>query len=125
MAADGADKERIEKEIVTMPNYFADYDTTVHFISQEELDRNHSGIPHGGFVIRCGKTGFNNENTHIIEYRLKLDSNPEFTSSVLVAYARAAYRMNSEGMKGCKSVFDVAPAYLSSKSGAELLKELL
>ena len=125
VAADGADKERIEKEIVTMPNYFADYDTTVHFISQEELDRNHSGIPHGGFVIRCGKTGFNNENTHIIEYRLKLDSNPEFTSSVLVAYARAAYRMNSEGMKGCKSVFDVAPAYLSSKSGAELLKELL
>ena len=125
VAKEGADKARIEKEIVTMPNYFADYDTTVHFISQEELDREHSGIPHGGFVIRCGKTGLEKENTHIIEYRLKLDSNPEFTSSVLVAYARAAYRMNKEGMKGCKSVFDVAPAYLSPKSNGELLKELL
>ena len=125
VAEDGADLERIEKEIVTMPNYFADYDTTVHFITKEELQRDHSGIPHGGFVIRCGKTGLNGENTHIIEYSLKLDSNPEFTSSVLVCYARAAVRMNKEGMKGCKSVFDVAPSYLSPKTNAELLKELL
>ena len=125
VVADGADKERIEKKIVTMPNYFADYDTTVHFISQEELERDHSGIPHGGFVIRCGKTGLNKENTHIIEYSLKLDSNPEFTSSVLVCYARAAVRMNKDGVKGCKSVFDVAPSYLSPKTNAELLKELL
>ena len=108
-----------------MPNYFADYDTTVHFITEEELKKNHSGIPHGGFVIRCGKTGLNKENTHIIEYSLKLDSNPEFTSSVLVAYARAAYRMNKEGLKGCKTVFDVAPSYLSIKSNEELRKELL
>lgn len=125
VAEEGADLERIEREIVTMPNYFADYDTTVHFISEEELKRDHSGIPHGGFVIRSGKTGMNGENKHIIEYSLKLDSNPEFTSSVLLAYARAAVRMNKEGMKGCKTVFDVAPAYLSSKSGAELRKELL
>ncbi len=125
VAKDGADKEKIEKEIKTMPNYFSDYDTTVHFISQEELDKNHSGIAHGGFVIRSGKTGANLENTHIIEYSLKLDSNPEFTSSVLVAYARAAYRMNNEGFKGCKSVLDVPPSYLSAKSGAELRKELL
>ncbi len=125
VAKDGADLERIEREIVTMPNYFADYDTTVHFISEEELKRDHSGIPHGGFVIRSGKTGMNGENNHIIEYSLKLDSNPEFTSSVLLAYARAAVRMNKEGMKGCKTVFDVAPAYLSPKSGAELRKELL
>ncbi len=122
---EGADLEKIEREIVTMPNYFADYDTTVHFISEEELKRDHSGIPHGGFVIRSGKTGMNGENNHIIEYSLKLDSNPEFTSSVLLAYARAAVRMNKEGMKGCKTVFDVAPAYLSPKSGAELRKELL
>ncbi len=125
VAKDGADKAKIEEEIKTMPNYFADYDTTVNFISQEELNREHSGIPHGGFVIRSGKTGWNGENTHIIEYSLKLDSNPEFTSSVIVAYARAAYRMNKEGMSGCKTVFDVAPAYLSPKSGAELRKELL
>ena len=125
VAEDGADKERIEKEIVTMPNYFADYDTTVHFISLEELKRDHSGIPHGGFVIRCGKTGLDKENTHIIEYRLKLDSNPEFTSSVLVAYARAAYKMNAEGMKGCKTVFDVAPSYLSPKTSEEIVKEML
>jgi len=125
VAKEGADKERIEKEIVTMPNYFADYDTTVHFISEEELQRDHSGIPHGGFVIRSGKTGLNKENTHIVEYRLKLDSNPEFTSSVLVAYARAAYKMNIEGMKGCKTVFDVAPSYLSPKTSAEIAKELL
>jgi len=125
VAKEGADKARIEKEIKEMPNYFADYDTTVHFITKEELDRDHSGIPHGGFVIRSGKTGFNKEHNHIIEYSLKLDSNPEFTSSVLVAYARAAYRMNSEGASGCKTVLDIPPAYLSAKSGAELRKELL
>lgn len=125
VAEDGADKERIENEIKTMPNYFADYDTTVHFISAEEMERDHSGIPHGGFVIRCGNTGLNKEKTHIIEYSLKLDSNPEFTSSVLVAYARAAYRMNNEGVSGCKTVFDVAPAYLSSLSGDELRAHVL
>lgn len=122
---EGADKAKIENEIKTMPNYFADYDTTVHFISEEEMKRDHSGIPHGGFVIRCGKTGLNKENTHIIEYSLKLDSNPEFTSSVLVAYARAAYRMNKEGMSGCKTVFDVAPCYLSPKSNEELRSHIL
>ena len=120
-----ADKSKIENEIVTMPNYFADYDTTVHFISEEEMKRDHSGIPHGGFVIRCGKTGLNKEHTHLIEYSLKLDSNPEFTSSVLVAYARAAYRMNKEGISGCKTVFDVAPAYLSSQTPEELRKNIL
>lgn len=125
VAEEGADKARIENEIKTMPNYFADYDTTVHFIDAEEMKRNHSGIPHGGFVIRCGKTGLNRENTHIIEYSLKLDSNPEFTASVLTAYARAAYRMNKEGMCGCKTVFDVPPAYLSPKSAQELRKNLL
>ena len=125
VAAEGADKVRIEKEIKEMPNYFADYDTTVHFISAEELKRDHSGIPHGGFVIRSGKTGYDLEHKQIIEYSLKLDSNPGFTSSVLVAYARAACRMNEEGMRGCKTVFDVAPAYLSPKTGAELRKELL
>ena len=122
---DGADKDRIENEIKTMPNYFADYDTTVHFISKEELIKNHSGIPHGGFVIRSGKTGLNGENKHIIEYSLKLDSNPEFTSSVIVAYARAAFRLSKEGFSGCKTVFDIAPAYLSPKSGEELRKNLL
>ncbi len=125
VAEEGADLARIESEIKTMPNYFADYDTTVHFISKEELDRDHSGIPHGGFVIRCGKTGLNRENTHLIEYSLKLDSNPEFTSSVLVAYARAAYRMNQEGQSGCKTVFDVAPAYLSMQSPEDLRSHLL
>lgn len=125
VAEDGADKARIEEEIKTMPNYFADYNTTVHFISQEELNKNHSGIPHGGFVIRSGKTGANLEHKHIIEYSLKLDSNPEFTSSVLVAYARAAYRMNNDGQKGGKTVLDVPPSYLSPKTGAELRKELL
>ncbi len=125
VAKEGADKARIEEEIKSMPNYFSDYDTTVHFISQKELNEKHSGIPHGGFVIRSGKTGFNAENNHIIEYSLKLDSNPEFTSSVLVAYARAAYRMSKDGDSGCKTVFDVAPAYLSAKTGAELRKELL
>lgn len=122
---DGADAAKVEETIKTMPNYFADYDTTVHFISEEELIANHSGIPHGGFVIRSGKTGWNNENTHIIEYSLKLDSNPEFTSSVIVAYARAAYRLASEGQKGCKTVFDIAPAYLSAQSGEELRAHLL
>ena len=125
VAEEGADKARIENEIKSMPNYFADYDTTVHFISEEELKANHSGIPHGGVVIRSGKTGKDNENTHIIEYSLKLDSNPEFTSSVLVAYARAAYKMSKEGQKGCKTIFDIPPAYLSSKSGEELRKNLL
>ena len=125
VAAEGADKARIEKEIKEMPNYFADYDTVVHFISAEELKRDHSGIPHGGFVIRTGKTGKELENTHTIEYSLRLDSNPEFTSSVIVAYARAAYRMKSEGMKGCKTVFDIPPAYLSSKSYDELISTIL
>ena len=105
--------------------YFDEYDTTVHFISEEELKRDHSGIPHGGFVIRTGKTGWNDENSHVIEYSLKLDSNPEFTSSVLIAYARAAYRLASEGQIGCKTVFDIAPAYLSAKSGEELRKHML
>ena len=125
VAEEGADLKKIEEEIVTMPNYFADYDTTVHFISEEELLRDHAGIPHGGFVIRTGKTGWNNENSHVIEYSLKLDSNPEFTSSVLIAYARAAYRLAKEGQSGCKTVFDIAPAYLSAKSGEELRKNLL
>ena len=125
VAEEGADKARIENEIKTMPNYFADYDTTVHFISKEELMRDHSGIPHGGFVIRTGKTGANLEHNHVIEYSLKLDSNPEFTASVIVAYARAAYRLGAEGAIGCKTVFDIAPAYLSPKSGAELRKALL
>lgn len=122
---DGADAKKVENEIKTMPNYFADYDTTVHFISEEELKKNHSGIPHGGFVIRSGKTGWEEENSHVIEYSLKLDSNPEFTASVIVAYARAAYRLSQEGVSGCKTVFDIAPAYLSAKSGEELRKELL
>ena len=125
VAEEGADLERIKNEIVTMPNYFADYDTIVNFISMEELKANHSGIAHGGFVIRSGKTGENGENKHIIEYSLKLDSNPEFTASVLTAYARAAYRLNKEGVKGCKTVFDIAPAYLSDKTGEELRKKLL
>ena len=122
---EGADAAKVEEEIKTMPNYFSDYDTTVHFISEEELKANHSGIPHGGFVLRSGKTGWNQENSHLIEYSLKLDSNPEFTSSVLIAYARAAYRLAKEGQSGCKTVFDIAPAYLSAKSGEELRKNLL
>ena len=108
-----------------MPNYFADYDTTVHFISEEELQREHQGIPHGGVVLRSGTTGFNQENKHVIEYKLTLDSNPEFTSSVLVAFARAAYRLHQEGQYGCKTVFDIAPAYLHVESGEELRKKLL
>lgn len=122
---EGADADRIEKEIKTMPNYFADYETTVHFISEEELKKNHSKINHGGFVFRTGKTGINGEHNHVIEYNLKLDSNPEFTSSVLVAYARAAFKMNKEGLSGCKTVFDVPPAYLSPKSAEELRKTML
>lgn len=125
VAEEGADLERIEKEIVTMKNYFDEYDTTVHFISQEELDRDHKGIPHGGFVIRTGRTGKNLEHNNVIEYSLKLDSNPEFTSCVIVAYARAAYRLSKEGMSGCKTVFDIPPAYLSDKSGEELRKAML
>ena len=125
VAADGADRAKIENEIVTMPNYFADYDTTVHFISKEELDRDHKNLPHGGFVIRSGRTGESGQNNHVIEYSLKLDSNPEFTSSVLVCYARAAYRMNKEGMSGCKTVFDVAPAYLTIKTPEEIRRLML
>lgn len=125
VAEEGADKARIEREICSIPNYFADYDTTVHFISMEELKRDHSGIPHGGFVIRSGRTGAELEHSHIIEYSLKLDSNPEFTASVIVAYARATARMASEGIRGCKTVFDVPPAYLSPKSYDELLAKLL
>lgn len=122
---DGADAAKVEEEIKTMPNYFADYDTTVHFISEEELKANHSGIPHGGFVLRSGVTGWEKEHKHLIEYSLKLDSNPEFTSSVLIVYARAAYRLSKEGKSGCKTVFDIAPAYLSAKSGEELRKHML
>ncbi|MCM1552278.1 MAG: diaminopimelate dehydrogenase [Butyrivibrio sp.] len=125
VAEEGADLARIEQEIKTMPNYFADYDTTVHFISEEELQRDHAGIPHGGLVLRTGKTGRNGEHNHVIEYSLKLDSNPEFTACVLVAYARAAYRMNRRGMSGCKTVFDVAPADLSPMSGEEMRAHLL
>lgn len=125
VAEQGADRERIVKTITEMPNYFADYDTTVNFISQEELNEKHAGIPHGGFVIRSGKTGKNLENTHIIEYSLKLDSNPEFTASVIVAYARAAYRMNCEGMSGAMTVYDVAPKYISPLSNEEMRKNLL
>ena len=116
VAEEGADLAKIENEIKTMPNYFSDYDTTVHFITEEEMKRDHSGLPHGGMVIRTGVTGMEKEHKHVIEYSLKLDSNPEFTGSVIVAYARAVSRMNKEGMSGCKTVFDVAPAYLSPKS---------
>lgn len=125
VAEEGADKARIEEEIKTMPNYFADYDTVVHFISEEELKRDHSGIPHGGLVLRSGATGWEKENSHLIEYSLKLDSNPEFTASVIIAYARAAYRLSREGSHGCKTVFDIPPAYLSRKSGEELRASLL
>lgn len=125
VAKEGADLARIEQEIKNMPNYFADYDTTVHFISEETLKKEHAGMAHGGFVIQASKTGWNEENTAIIEYSLKLDSNPEFTSLVLVAYARAVYRMKKEGMSGCKTVFDVAPAYLSPYSAEELRKRIL
>lgn len=122
---EGADLAKIEETIKNMPNYFADYDTIVHFITEDELKANHSGIPHGGFVFRTGVTGWNGENNHVIEYSLKLDSNPEFTSSVIMAYARAINRLHKEGITGCKTVFDIAPAYLSSQSGEELRKHLL
>ena len=122
---EGADAARVEKEIKEMPNYFADYDTTVNFISEEEFAKNHAGIPHGGFVMRSGVTGLNGENKHIIEYSLKLDSNPEFTSSVLCAFARAINRLHQEGVNGCKTVFDIAPAYLSPLSGEELRAHML
>lgn len=125
VAEEGADLAAIENAIKTMPNYFDEYDTTVHFISQEELDRDHSGIPHGGVVFRTGTTGLEKKNRHVIEYKLTLDSNPEFTSSVLVAYARAAYRLHQEGRTGCLTVLDVAPAYLHPESPAELRKKLL
>ena len=122
VAEEGADLAAIEKEIVEMPNYFSDYDTTVHFITAEEMAKNHSGLPHGGFVIHSGSTG---DNNHVIEFALNLDSNPEFTSSVLTAYARAAYRMNKMGMNGAKTIFDVAPAWICEKSPADQRKELL
>lgn len=125
VAKEGADLAKIENDIKTMPNYFADYDTTVTFITAEEMKANHNELPHGGSVIRTGKTGFNGEHTHVIEYSLKLDSNPEFTGSVLTAYARAAYKMQAEGMKGCKTVFDIAPAYLVPFSGEEIRAHLL
>ena len=125
VAKEGADKARIENEIKTMPNYFDEYDTTVHFISEEEMKRDHAGLPHGGFVIRTGKTGWDDEHNHVIEYSLKLDSNPEFTSSVIAAYARAVYRLNKEGQTGCKTVFDIAPVYLSAQSPEELRAHML
>lgn len=125
VAEEGADKGRIENEIKTMPNYFDEYDTTVHFITAEEMEKEHKGLPHGGFVIRTGKTGWEDEHDHVIEYSLKLDSNPEFTSSVIAAYARAAYRLSQEGQTGCKTVFDVAPAYLSVQTPEELRAHML
>ena len=125
VAEDGANLAQIEETIKTMPNYFADYDTTVHFISEEELLRDHGGIPHGGVVLRSGKTGLKSEHSHVIEYKLTLDSNPEFTSSVLLAYARAAFRMQETGDRGCKTVLDVPPALLSAKSAEELRRTLL
>ena len=125
VAQDGADKVRIEHEIKTMPNYFADYDTSVHFIDLETLKKEHGSIPHGGFVLRSGVSGEHGENKHLIEFSLKLDSNPEFTASVLVAYARAAYRLAQSGESGAFSVFDIAPALLSPKSADELRREIL
>lgn len=125
VAEEGADQGRIENEIKTMPNYFDEYDTTVHFITAEEMEKEHKGLPHGGFVIRTGKTGWEDEHDHVIEYSLKLDSNPEFTSSVIAAYARAAYRLSQEGQTGCKTVFDVAPAYLSAQTPEQLRAHML
>ena len=125
VAKEGADLARIEREIKEMPNYFADYDTTVHFITKEELARDHAGIPHGGFVIRAGKTGASGEHTHVIEYSLRLDSNPEFTASVIVAAARAAVRLAREGQIGCRTMLDIPPAYLSPLTGEELRATLL
>lgn len=125
VAEDGADTEKIEREIVTMPHYFDEYDTEVNFISADEMKKDHSSLPHGGIVLRSGKTGFNEESTQIIEYRLQLDSNPEFTASVLVAYARAAYRLHEEGQTGCLTVFDVAPRYLINMSAEDMRSNLL
>ena len=125
VAAEGADRAKIENEIVNMPNYFADYDTTVTFISAEQMKKEHSSLPHGGFVIRSGKTGWEGEHSHIIEYSLKLDSNPEFTASVILAYARAAVKLSDKGQHGCKTAFDIPPAYLSPLSSAELREKLL
>ena len=125
VAEEDADLERIEREIVTMPNYFADYTTTVHFISQEEMKRDHANLPHGGFVIRTGTTGVHSEHKHVIEYSLKLDSNPEFTSSILVAFARAVHKLHTRGVTGCKTVFDIAPADLSPLSAEELRAHML
>jgi diaminopimelate dehydrogenase len=122
---EGANKDEVEKKIKTMENYFDEYDTTVNFITENELKEKHSKMPHGGFVIRSGKTGLNSENNEIIEYSLKLDSNPEFTASVLIAYARAIYRLKEKGDFGCKTVFDIPPALLSRKTQEELLKEML
>ena len=125
VAEEGADKAKIENEIKTMPNYFADYDTTVTFITEEEMKKNHSALPHGGFVIRTGKTGLNKEHTHTIEYSLKLDSNPEFTSSAIIAFARALDRMHKRGVTGCKTVFDIAPGDMSPLSPEEQRAHLL
>lgn len=125
VAENGADKETIEQQIKTMPNYFSDYDTTVHFVTEEEMKRNHGRLPHGGFMLRSGKTGWEEENNHVIEYSLKLDSNPEFTASVITAYARAAYRLAKEGQTGCRTVFDIAPSYLSAESAEELRRKYL
>ena len=125
VAEEGADRDAIEKAIKTMPNYFSDYDTTVTFVTSEELAKNHRGLPHGGFVVRTGKTGQNNEHTHVIEYNLKLDSNPEFTSNALVAFARALYRMHQRGVVGCKTVFDVAPVDLSIMTPEEIRAHML
>ena len=122
---ENADASKIEQEIKSMPNYFADYDTIVHFIDEAEFNKNHSAIPHGGMVLRSGKTGFEKQNSHLIEYKIKHDSNPEFTSCVLVAYARAAFRLNGEGCAGCKTVFDIAPAYLSQMSNEQLRATML
>ena len=122
---ESADKAAIENEIINMPNYFSDYNTTVHFISEEDMARDHRGLPHGGFVLRSGVTGFDKENKHIVEYSLKLDSNPEFTASILAAYARAAYRLNKDGVSGAKTVFDIAPAYIINKTGEELRSKML
>ncbi|NLP33811.1 MAG: diaminopimelate dehydrogenase [Clostridiales bacterium] len=125
VAKEGADKARIKQEIISMPNYFADYDTEVHFVSEQELQEKHSGLPHGGLVIRSGKTGLQEENSHTIEYKLSLKSNPDFTANVIIAYARAAYRLNQEGISGAKTVVDIAPAYLSSKTEEEIRRSII
>jgi len=125
VAEENADLSRIENEIKAIPNYFADYYTEVNFITEEELIKNHSGLPHGGVVIRCGKTGLNKENNHTVEYKLTLDSNPDFTANILLAYARAAYRLNQEGVSGAKTVADIAPAYLSKRSAEDIRRLLI